>query len=153
MTTSYSVEEKIDGHYRGLVVTVLEHSALIHVNFDDNLHFELSLDELMFLGRASGTLPDWVRTADGVPGPSRPAKTAQAVTKPEPAQKQTAVDEEPKAVRHGSRWDAAEDAKLLAVFKAAKQSVPEMSRDFGRSPASIVSRLLHLDAIEVIPKR
>lgn len=163
---SYFVEEKLNGEYRGFAATVLNDCAIFTLTFNTDVHIEISLDELNFITRAAGNLPNWLRQADGVTGPTRytngtpisqstvKAATAQpAPAAPATSGTQAVSGEEARAPRHGKRWAEDEDKKLLAAFRDAQQSVLEISRAFGRSPSSIVSRLLHLDAIEIIPKR
>ena len=60
---------------------------------------------------------------------------------------------EAKPERHGKRWNPEEDQQLLDAFLNDKMDVRELAAHLERSPSSIASRLLHLDAVEVRPKR
>lgn len=163
---SYFVEEKLLGHYRAIAVSVCDDFVMITISLDNDVHLEISLDELKFIARAAGTLPDWLKSVDGIAGPSRPSNGAPVVKStikgPPPAAQAAPApvaqgpmlgQGDEKAPRHGKRWAEEEDKKLLAAFFDAQQTVVEIARAFGRSPSSIVSRLLHLDVIEIIPKR
>jgi len=154
---SYLVEEKLPNNYRAMAVSIKEDFALITIVLDNDVHLEISLDELKFIARGFTTLPDWVAEADEVAGPTRntngkPIVKSTIKTETAAPAAATTIDE-PKAPRHGARWNEEDDQKLLRAFCDAEQHVVEIARTFGRSPSSIVSRLLLLDAIEVIPKR
>ncbi len=155
MTTSYLVEETKDECHRGLAATISNGSVIISMTFDNAVNLQISLDELKFIARAAGTLPQWLLEAEDVPGPSRHPEDVKHY---KTAATRTDVDapmetDEPKPERHGHRWSAEEDQRLLHAFQSDKRDVRSLSRDFGRSPSSIVARLLHLDAVEVIAKR
>ncbi|MFG5384585.1 hypothetical protein, partial [Yoonia sp. R2-816] len=149
------VEETRDECHRGLAATISDGSVIISMTFDNVVNLQISLDELKFIARAAGTLPQWLLEAEDVPGPSRrPEDAKDYKTTATTTEVEAPVEaDESKAERHGHRWNAEEDQRLLHAFQIDKLDVRGISREFGRSPSSIVARLLHLDAIEVISKR
>ncbi len=156
MTTSYLVEETKGECHRALAATISNDSVIVSMTFDNTVNLQISLDELKFIARAAGTLPQWLLEIEDVPGPSRHPDVAKNYKTN--ATTSTDVDapmeaDEPKPERHGQRWSAEEDQRLLDAFQTNKRDVRSISRDFGRSPSSIVARLLHLDVVEVISKR
>ncbi|MFG5382841.1 hypothetical protein, partial [Yoonia sp. R2-816] len=141
MTTSYLVEETKDECHRGLAATISNGSVIISMTLDNAVNLQISLDELKFIARAAGTLPQWLLEAEDVPGPSRHSEDVKHYKTT--ATTSTDVDapmepDEPKPERHGHRWSAEEDQRLLHAFQNDKRDVRSISRDFGRSPSSIV---------------
>lgn len=153
----YYVEERLYDRFRGLAATVREGGAIFTIAFDDDIHLEISLDELNFIARAAQNLPEWLRHAE-VDGPKRP-KNGAPVVKSTVAKKDVQDKpaeqgpEEVKPARHGKRWTEDEERKMLTNFRDKEMSVIALAKLLDRSPSSVVSKLLHLDAIDVIPKR
>lgn len=155
MTTSYLVEETKGECHRALAATISNDSVIISMTFDNAVNLQVSLDELKFIARAAGTLPQWLLEAEDVPGPSRHPEEAKHY---KTNATKTDVDApmepgEAKPERHGQRWSAEEDQQLVRAFQIDELDVRSLSRNFGRSPSSIVARLLHLNVVEVISKR
>ena len=156
MTTSYLVEEAVGDRHRALAASISNNSVIISMVFDNSVTLQISLDELKFIARAAGTLPQWLLDADDVAGPTRHPDEPKEfkTTQSAPRSSEAPPDpEEPKPERHGQKWDDEEDQRLLHSFQVEEKDARTIARDFGRSPSSIVSRLLHLDVIEVQPKR
>ncbi len=154
MSTSYLVEEAVGDHHRALAASISNDAVIISMAFDNAVTLQISLDELKFIARAAATLPQWLLDADGAAGPSRHPDDPKEfkTTQTAPAAK-SSKPERPKPDRHGQKWDDAEDQKLVDAYQVEEKSVRAIALDFGRSPSSIVSRLLHLEVVEVKPKR
>lgn len=153
MDATYQIEEAIAGHHRGLVVRVVEDHAYVGVSFDADVKIEISLEELAFLARAAATLPEWVRdgnqfiSAPWMGGENRKV-TAKDRRNTSDAEKPTARPE-----RQGKRWTEEEDASLVEAFQVEEQPIAAISKQLQRSPSAIVSRLLHLEIVDVVKRR
>ena len=152
---SYLIEERHPNTHRAMSVTLRDEFALVKLVFDNALQVELSLDDLQFIARGFGTLPDWVRAAEGMQGPQRMPSDKPVLRSAiaAPVANAALVEAEARPARNGARWTDQEDQKLTRAYCDADKTVLEISREFGRTPASIVSRLLFLDLIEITPKR
>ena len=152
---SYLVEERAPDGQRAMSVTLRDDFALVKLVFDNAMQVELSLDDLQFIGRGFGTLPDWVRAAEGMQGPQRMPSDKPVLRSAiaAPVENAAPAEAEAKPARNGARWTDQEDQKLTRAYCDANKTVLEIAREFGRTPASIVSRLLFLDLIQINPKK
>lgn len=138
----YETKESTAEGFRAVVVTPFEHGngRVDFVTLDDEHHI-ISLEDLAFLARAVQSLPRELLEPITV----RLAPQPQAVA-------DTAADMEAKRPgRAGGRWTEDQEVELEGMFKNGLNA-NEIAKRMDRSPASIVSRLLKLDLVEVRPK-
>ena len=141
--TSYETKEQTADGFRAIVVTSFDEGGgrVDFVTVDDE-HHVIVLEDLAFLVRAASSLPRHLLE------PRVVAQIVQATPVAEGAP-QAAKAEQP--ARAGGRWTKEDESKLRDLYTSGSD-VKAIADVLQRSPASIVSRLLALDLVEVTPK-